>query len=1658
MLLWALAMVCACAVQAQTITAQTITNVASARWTEGGYNASISSNSVALTVSASSVTLETFQPASTGGAPTRFAPSLCGGLPLPIDGAGSGAVLNVSLTPSNTVLPGSPLYFAFTALAANLHPDAIDTVTAKVRADGGDVETLTIHETANNSGIFMGALPTRGYPPSAVAGDCRLTVGERQRITVEILGANAAVLASAPVDVLTDPYGLVFDSEDGSPVNGARITFVDAATGAPARVFADDGVTSWPSSVVSGQPVTDGAGNVHSTPEGGYRFPLAPFGSYRIRVEPPAPYAAPSKSTPAQLTGLTHADGSPLHLSDASYGGVLALSSSAPVRVDIPVDRPPVTVTLVKTVSRPSASPGDAVFYTITAHNPDTRAKRQVTLTDTPSPWLTLRKDTIRVDRQPDPAAVQLAPDGRSLTVALGDLAPGATRIITYAMGVRIDAPTGQALNRAEAVDARGNRTVTSVVLKIDRDVITSRMTLIGRVIDGGCRPNAVPRGLAGVRIVLEDGSFAVTDADGRYHFEGLVPGTHVVEAIEQTLPAGGRFVDCSRSTRSAGSASSRFLMGQGGSLLVADFSAELPEAAGPATKPEQASDRQAAGGETDWLALGDGPDGFLFPMPDHNPRAPAVRVVIRHRKGQTVELTVDGKPVDKVAFDGARDGPGYSVSIWRGIPLSGDVTRLAATVRNRDGSVAGAYTRDVHFSGTPARVELMPGQSHLIADGATRPTIAIRVLDRFGRPVHAGITGQFAVNAPYESAAALDAMQARALSGLDRVQPSWTVEGDDGIARVELAPTMVSGPLHLDFSFTDRDVSRKQTLDAWIVPGEQQWTLVGLAEGSVGARSVADNMERAGAFDSDLGDHARVALYAKGRVLGRYLLTLAYDSAKQKDDQRLLGTIDPNAYYTVFADGSDRRFDAASREKLYVRVEARTFYALYGDFVTGFDQTVLARYERTTTGVEAQANWGGLHVQGFAARTAQAHRHDEIQGGGISGPYRLSGRDIIPNSETVAIEVRDRFRSELVVDRRTLTRFVDYDVDWLAGTIQFKEPVLSRDSTLNPQFIIVDYEVDQLRGGDLNAGLRADWTSAGGGLRVGATAISDTGALAGERTNLGAVDLKARIGAGTEVRAEAAVSRAAGQTSNAWLVEVEHHDGRLDLLAYTRSVDRDFGVGQLSGAESGRRKIGVDARYAMTERWAGIVSAWHDDSLVDTTRRDAIEVATTYRTQDVEGRIGVTAFRDVLADGTTANSTVLEGSATKRLLDNRLEISAAGSVALGDAESADLPARQRLDLRYALMRDVKLVGTYEIANGAIDARTAQVGFEVAPWSGGRVLTSMGQQDITEYGKRSFAAFGLAQSLPIGKHLTIDATLDSSRTIGGFDPGRLVNAAQPAASGGLIGDNGTVAEDFTAVTLGGTWRAGRWSATARGELRNGQYADRKGITFGAIRQLGEGSMVGASFTWTQAEDQTGQTSEVMDGAISAAHRPADSDLAFLAKLEFRSDQVTGAVAGEAGAAGRTALTVDGDATSRRLLASFSANWSPLGADGRSFLQRTELGLFLGARHSFDIYDGVALDGTMVMGGLDVRIGIGERFEVGGTFSARHSLADGTTSFAMGPQIGFTPVENVLFSLGYNLSGFRDRDFSAARDTDSGFFASLRMKFDAGSLAALGIRR
>ena len=329
-------------------------------------------------------------------------------------------------------------------------------------------------------------------------------------------------------------------------------------------------------------------------------------------------------------------------------------------------------------------------------------------------------------------------------------------------------------------------------------------------------------------------------------------------------------------------------------------------------------------------------------------------------------------------------------------------------------------------------------------------------------------------------------------MSGLERAAPVWRVHGDNGIAYIELEPTTASGTVAVNFNFQDGEAQRAQRVETWLDPGDRPWTVVGFAAGTIGFNKLEEGLEELAGDDDQLNVDGRIALYAKGRVTGKWLMTMAYDSDKKEDETRFAGVIDPRRYYTIYADRTEQRYDAASVRRLYLKLERPQFYALFGDYQTGIDEPELARYQRSFNGVKAEYRNDEIQATAFGSDTPYRYRREEIQGNGLSGPYALAARDILANSERITLETRDRLRSDRIIDRKSLIRHIDYDIDYLAGTLRFREPILSRSSGLDPQFIIAEYEVDGIGQRVANAGGRVRWTSPDAKLQIAATAIHD--------------------------------------------------------------------------------------------------------------------------------------------------------------------------------------------------------------------------------------------------------------------------------------------------------------------------------------------------------------------------------------------------------------------------------------------------------------------------------------------------------------------------------------------------------------------------------------
>jgi hypothetical protein len=238
---------------------------------------------------------------------------------------------------------------------------------------------------------------------------------------------------------------------------------------------------------------------------------------------------------------------------------------------------------------------------------------------------------------------------------------------------------------------------------------------------------------------------------------------------------------------------------------------------------------------------------------------------------------------------------------------------------------------------------------------------------------------------------------------------------------------------------------------------------VVGLGTFSVGRAAPANELR-------GVDERARGALafFYKGRLWSDNVLTVSYDS--QRPLQRLdardrLFQIDPLEHnYSVFGDSSTRYNAAQSNSKLYARLDlGRAWgrsHVLFGDFVPETRGVELATYNRRLTGLQLhlEGKLGFVSVAG--ARPSSAFARDVFPGG-TYGFARLSARLIVPGSEVVTLEVRDRHNPDLVLRRETLQRGADYNLDSTTGELFFIRPVSAFDPSLNLQQVVITYEYE---------------------------------------------------------------------------------------------------------------------------------------------------------------------------------------------------------------------------------------------------------------------------------------------------------------------------------------------------------------------------------------------------------------------------------------------------------------------------------------------------------------------------------------------------------------------------------------------------------------------
>jgi hypothetical protein len=316
---------------------------------------------------------------------------------------------------------------------------------------------------------------------------------------------------------------------------------------------------------------------------------------------------------------------------------------------------------------------------------------------------------------------------------------------------------------------------------------------------------------------------------------------------------------------------------------------------------------------------------------------------------------------------------------------------------------------------------------------------------------------------------------------------------------------------------------------------------------------------------DGKLNAAGRAAMFLKGKVKGEYLLTLSYDSDKE-NNQRLFRDIRPDDYYPVYGDSAVKGFDAQSTSKLYVRLDKGRSYVMFGDYTTRIEGETLAlgQYNRSLTGIRGHYETDTLSATSFVAQTKSKQIVIEIPAQGISGPYQLKKSDgslldgLLVNSEKVEIIKRDRNNTGLVISSVQQGRFSDYEFEPLSSSIYFKSPVPSLDANLNPFFIRVTVEVQDVAGEDYWVGGAQVEKKLTDKISVGAAIVQED--VPNDAYSLASVNTKIALGGHTTLIAEMAQSdRDTTEMGQASRAELTHSKGKSTIRIYYGESDAAF-------------------------------------------------------------------------------------------------------------------------------------------------------------------------------------------------------------------------------------------------------------------------------------------------------------------------------------------------------------------------------------------------------------------------------------------------------------------------------------------------------------------
>jgi uncharacterized repeat protein (TIGR01451 family) len=404
--------------------------------------------------------------------------------------------------------------------------------------------------------------------------------------SLTLLSGDNIIQQSLPID----PSGVVYNSITRQPVQNATVTILGpGGTAVPTSCLISGqnpqqtNALGWYTFQLNGAGGCPGNGvyTLQVVQPSGYLPPVATLGG----VNPPAgtlPVTGPfGGANPIQ------AQVGPPPVGTNGAGTIYyfsltidLLASANIVNNHIPLD--PVlnnSFIVTKTGNKSIAEIGDTITYTVKARLTNGLALSTFDLVD-----------NLPAGFRYIPGTATQAIDGNAATplanpLPAGNLGPQLTfkpsfatpitnATITYKVRVGVGAMQGDGINRVQGRAIGGITSNTAQFkVKVTGGVFTNDACVAGKVFVD-CNNNhiqdAEELGIPGVRMYMEDGTYFISDVEGKYSYCGISPKTHVLKVDSLTMPRGSRMTITSN--RNAGDANSLFLDTKNGELIRADF------------------------------------------------------------------------------------------------------------------------------------------------------------------------------------------------------------------------------------------------------------------------------------------------------------------------------------------------------------------------------------------------------------------------------------------------------------------------------------------------------------------------------------------------------------------------------------------------------------------------------------------------------------------------------------------------------------------------------------------------------------------------------------------------------------------------------------------------------------------------------------------------------------------------------------------------------------------------------------------------------------------------------------------------------------------------------------------------------------------------------